>query len=112
MPRRLAHGAHALAGDAHLRDPAAGAAFLARAAPPLLARASGLLLAGCLLIAVGPRTRRAAAVLFVATCADLLVANRGLNPTTESPKLAPPAWYTAVGRVRSASTSAAACADS
>ena len=81
--------------SAHLRDPSAGAAFLARVAPPLIARASGLLLAGCLLAALSRRTPMAVAALFAATCADLLAASAGLNLTTEAAKVSPPAWYTA-----------------
>jgi prepilin-type N-terminal cleavage/methylation domain-containing protein len=92
-PDLVARGARALAESAHLRDPAAGAAFVARAAPSLLARAFGLLFAGGLLIAVAPRVRLAGATLFAATCVDLLIANGGLNPTAELAKLTPPAWY-------------------
>ena len=87
--------ARAFAESAHLKDPAAGAAFLARVAPPLLARALGLLFAGSLLVAVAARARFAAAALFIAVAVDLLVGNRGLNLTTDLAKLAPPAWYTA-----------------
>ena len=93
MPDLVARGARALAESAHLRDPAAGAAFVARAAPALLARAFGLLFAGGLLIAVAPRVRLAGAALFVATCVDLLIANGGLNPTAELANVTPPAWY-------------------
>jgi prepilin-type N-terminal cleavage/methylation domain-containing protein len=95
MPDTVLRAAHWFALSAHLKDPAAGGVFLARVAPPLLARACALLLAGCVLIAAGARTRRAVVALFVLTCADLLFAGRGLNPTTDAAGLAPPAWYTA-----------------
>ena len=95
MPDLVARGARALAESAHLKDPAAGAAFVARTAPSLLARAFGLLFAGGLLLAVAPRVRLAGAALFTATCADLLITNGGLNPTTGLANLTPPAWYRA-----------------
>ncbi len=95
MPDMARGTAHAAAVSAHLKDPAAGAAFLARVAPPLLARASLLLLAGCLLMAATRRRGLAAAALFAGTCADLLVANAGVNLTADIAKLSPPAWYTA-----------------
>jgi membrane protein YfhO len=93
VPDLVSRGAYALAAATHLKDPAAGAAFLAGSAPPLIARAFGLLLAGALLIAVAPRVRLAGAALFVATVADLLVTNGALNPTMERATLQPPAWY-------------------
>jgi len=95
MPDLVSGGARALAVGAHLKDPAAGAVFLARVGPSLMARAFGLLLAGCVLIAAAARTRLAVPVLFVAVAADLLTASSGLNLTTDLAKLAPPAWYTA-----------------
>jgi len=96
VPELADRAAAALAATAHLKDPAAGAAFLARVAPPLLARAFGLLLAGSLLIAVAGRARVATGILFfMAVCADLLMAHAGLNLTRDVAKLAPPAWYTA-----------------
>ncbi len=95
MPDAVTRVAHAVAVSAHLRDPAAGAAFLARTAPPLLARTLALLLAGCLLATASRRRRLAAVALFGATCADLLAATAGLNLTTDIGKVAPPAWYTA-----------------
>ena len=91
MPDLVARVARALSESAHLKDPAAGAVFLARVAPPLVARGFGLLLAGCLFIAVAPRTGLAAPALFLALVADLLIANGGLNLTTELAKLEPPA---------------------
>ncbi len=94
-PDFVSRGARALAGGAHLKDPAAGAIFLARVGPSLMARAFGLLLAGCVLIAAAARTHLAVPVLFVAVAADLLTASSGLNLTTDLAKLAPPAWYTA-----------------
>jgi hypothetical protein len=33
------------------------------------------------------------AILFVVVCADLAVANRGLNPTADAATFSPPAWY-------------------
>jgi prepilin-type N-terminal cleavage/methylation domain-containing protein len=95
MPDAVSRAARALAAGAHLKDPAAGAVFLARVAPPLLARAFCLLLAGSALIAAAGRSGHAGTVLFIATCADMLMANAGLNLTTDLAKLAPPAWYTA-----------------
>jgi len=86
---------HWLAVSTHLKDPGAGADFLARAAPPLALRGAALLLAGCLLIAASARRAQILRVLFAAVCADLLVANGGLNPTLEVAKLSPPDWYTA-----------------
>ena len=86
---------HWLAVTTHLKDPGAGADFLARAAPPLALRGAALLLAGCLLIAASARRAQILRVLFAAVCADLLVANGGLNPTLEVAKLSPPDWYTA-----------------
>jgi prepilin-type N-terminal cleavage/methylation domain-containing protein len=94
-PDLVSRGARAFAVSAHLKDPAAGAVFVARVAPSLLARAFGLLLVGCLLVAVAARTRLAVPALFVAVCADLLIANAGLNPTADLARLSPPAWYTA-----------------
>src|SRR6185503_16559149 len=87
--------AHWLAVSTHLKDPGAGADFLARAAPPLALRGAALLLAGCLLIAASARRAQILRVLFAAVCADLLVANGGLNPTLEVARLSPPDWYTA-----------------
>jgi prepilin-type N-terminal cleavage/methylation domain-containing protein len=95
MPDLVSRGARALAVSTHLKDPAAGAVFLARVGPSLLARGLGLLLAGSVLIAAAARTRLAAPALFVAVAADLLSVNGGLNLTTDLAKLAPPAWYTA-----------------
>ena len=84
-----------LAVNTHLKDPAAGADFLARVAPPLAVRASALLVAGCVLIAASARRQQILWIFFAALCADLLVANGGLNPTVSLSKLSPPAWYTA-----------------
>jgi prepilin-type N-terminal cleavage/methylation domain-containing protein len=95
VPDLAYRGAHAFAVGTHLKDPAAGAEFLARVAPLLLARGLGLLLAGALLVAVAARARLAATALFAAVAVDLLAANHGLNLTTELVKLSPPAWYTA-----------------
>jgi hypothetical protein len=84
-----------LAVATHLKDPAAGAAFLARVAPPLAIRASALLLAGAMLVALASRQRVAIPLLFVAVCADLLITNGNLNVTTDVAKISPPAWFTA-----------------
>jgi prepilin-type N-terminal cleavage/methylation domain-containing protein len=95
MPDLVSRVTRVLSESAHLKDPAAGAVFLARVAPPLLARGSGLLLAGCLFMAVAPRTGLAAPAMFLALVGDLLIANGGLNLTTELARIEPPAWYTA-----------------
>jgi prepilin-type N-terminal cleavage/methylation domain-containing protein len=115
MPAMASRAAHALAVDGHLKDPAAGAVFLARVGPPLVVRLFALLLAGCGLLLIASRAfpaddtlaspqplrgegrkwqRRASALLFAATCADLAITNSGLSPTTDIARLAPPAWYT------------------
>ena len=94
MPDLVARAARALAESAHLRDPAAGAAFLGPHGP---VAAGARVRAPVRRRAVDrrhlPRPPRRAAVLFIATCADLLIANGGLNPTTETANLTPPAWY-------------------
>jgi len=95
MPAMASRAAHALAVDGHLRDPAAGAVFLARVGPPLVVRLFGLLFAGCLLLMLARRRQTLVWLLFAATCADLAITNSGLNPTTDIARLAPPAWYTA-----------------
>ena len=86
---------HSLAVVTHLKDPAAGAAFLARTAPPLAARFCGLLLAGCFLAAAAARRQAVSWALFAAACADLAITNAPLNITMEAGKLAPPSWYVA-----------------
>ena len=93
MPELVTRRTHWLAVSSHLKDPAAGAAFLARSAPPLAARFFGLLLGGCVLLAGAARQRRVAAVLFVAVCADLAITNAPLNIMMDAAKLAPPSWY-------------------
>lgn len=94
MPEMTKGAAHSLAVNTHLKDPAAGAAFLARVAPALLLRLFVMALAGCALLWFGGRRPAiAAAMLFVVTCADLALTNRGLNPTTTASQLAPPDWY-------------------
>ncbi|HEX9368814.1 MAG TPA: alpha-(1-_3)-arabinofuranosyltransferase family protein, partial [Vicinamibacterales bacterium] len=80
-PDLAARAARGFAVSAHLKDPTAGGVFLARVGPSLLARAFGLLLAGALLIAAAGRSSLALPALFIATCADLLIANGGLNLT-------------------------------
>jgi prepilin-type N-terminal cleavage/methylation domain-containing protein len=109
MPVPVARAAYALATSSHLKDPAAGAAFLAGVAPPIAIRVFGLLLAGALLLLLivrsvrddqagrgmtGRRTQ-ARQLLFAVTCADLVMASGGLNPTIAAARLKPPAWYTA-----------------
>lgn len=94
-PQVLWQAAHWLAVSTHLKDPNAGAAFLARTAPPLVLRAFALLLAGSTLILLADRRRPLLAVLFVAVCADLAVTNGQLNLTLDARRLQPPAWYTA-----------------
>lgn len=99
-PSTMTRAAYALAVSTHLKDPAAGAAFLARDAPALLARAAVLLLAGCglaaLMIHGGRRAPLAAALLGAAICGDLIVTNGGLNPTADVSRFMPPPWYTAM----------------
>jgi hypothetical protein len=94
LPDLSTRASYALAVSTHLKDPAAGAAFLARVAPPLIVRASGLLLAGGVLVAAAARHRIATALLSAALCADLLITNGGLNVTMELAKLSPPRWFT------------------
>ncbi len=89
--------ARALAAATHLKDPTAGAVFLARVAPPLAVRACALLLAGGLLVTLAPRRRAAVPLLFAAVCADLVITNGGLNMTMDLARLEPPAWFTAAG---------------
>lgn len=94
MPEMTRGVAHSLAVSTHLKDPAAGAAFLARVAPALLVRLFVLLLAGCALLWLSRRRPAIAApILFVVVCADLALTNRGLNPTMTAAQLAPPDWY-------------------
>jgi prepilin-type N-terminal cleavage/methylation domain-containing protein len=92
-PHAAWHAAHWLATTTHMKDPAAGAAFLVRSAPPLAARGFGLLLAAGVLIVAAERRRQLAGVLFAAVCADLAITNGGLNLTMDVAKLTPPAWY-------------------
>ena len=94
-PQVMSQAAHWLATHTHLKDPDAGAAFLARSAPPLAARGFALLLAGSVVILAAERRRQLLAILFVAVCADLAVTNGGLNLTMDASRLTPPAWYTA-----------------
>jgi len=95
MPATLTACARVLAVDTHVKDPAAAAAFLARAAPPLAWRAGAMLLAAALLNHLS-RRRPVVHVLYAAlVCADLLVTNGGLNPTLDVARLTPPSWFTA-----------------
>jgi len=101
LPDVTTRASYALALSTHLKTPAPAAAFLARVAPPLIVRASALLLAGGVLVAIAARHRMATALLSAALCADLLITNGGLNVTTELTKLSPPEWFTsAVGDQR------------
>lgn len=94
-PDAWLNATHSLAVSTHLKDPEAGAAFLARTAPPLAARFCGLLLAGCILAAAAVRRQAVNWALFAAVCADLAITNTPLNITMEASKLAPPSWYVA-----------------
>jgi hypothetical protein len=88
---------HSLAVSTHLKDPAAGAAFLARSAPPLAARFCALLIAGCILGVAAARRPSLKWALFAAACTDLAITNTPLNITMEAAKLAPPSWYVESG---------------
>ena len=92
-PDAWLNATHSLALGTHLKDPAAGAAFLARSAPPLAARFCALLLAGCILGAAAARRPSLKWALFAAACTDLAITNTPLNITMDAAKLAPPSWY-------------------
>jgi len=94
-PDAWLNATRSMAMSTHLKDPAAGAAFLARSAPPLAARFCGLLLAGCVLAAAISRRPALTLALFAAVCADLAITNTPLNITMDTAKLAPPSWYVA-----------------
>jgi prepilin-type N-terminal cleavage/methylation domain-containing protein len=94
VPDVMRQAAHWLAASTHLKHPDAGAAFLARSAPPLLLRGFALLLAASVLILASEKRRQIIAVLFVAICADLAITNGSLNLTMDAKRLEPPAWYT------------------
>jgi prepilin-type N-terminal cleavage/methylation domain-containing protein len=93
-PDAMRQAAHWLAASTHLKHPEAGAAFLARSAPPLLLRAFALLLAASALILASEKRRQIIAILFVAICADLAITNGDLNLTMDAKRLDPPVWYT------------------
>jgi hypothetical protein len=95
MPERLYALTESLAVVTHLKEPTAGAAFLARTLPPLAFRAGGMLLGAAMLIALARRRPYAHGLLAAVTCADLLVTAARLNPTTDVAKVSPPAWFTA-----------------
>jgi hypothetical protein len=95
VPGWLAAAASRLAIDTHLKEPALGAAFLARSAPPLALRDGGLFVAAAVLIWLSGRRPYAWWLLAAVTCVDLAVTNGGLNPTLEVARLSPPAWFTA-----------------
>lgn len=94
-PDAWLNATHSIAVSTHLKDPDAGAAFLARTAPPLAARFCGLLLAGCILAAGVARRPALKWALFAAACADLAITNTPLNITMDARTLAPPSWYLA-----------------
>jgi len=93
-PAALQAGAQALAVVTHLKDPAAGAEFLARVAPPLALRAGGMLIAAALLAALARQRPYVWRLLAVVACVDLLASSAGLNPTMEVTRLSPPDWFT------------------
>ena len=92
------HAARAFAVRIQLSDPLAGATFLLSVGEPLVARSTGLLLAGATLLALAAdsqqrRRRFAWALLLTLSVGDLLFASASLNPTIALAKLAPPGWY-------------------
>jgi prepilin-type N-terminal cleavage/methylation domain-containing protein len=93
MPGAILWVTQWLAYSTHLENPAAGAAFLAHAAPPRAAIGFALLLAGCLVLAASGRRPQLVWLLFAAACADLAIASRGLNPVSDAGNFRPPAWY-------------------
>jgi len=101
-PSALHAGAQTLAVVTHLKDPAAGADFLARVAPPLALRAGSMLIAAALLAALARQRPYAWYLLAAVACIDLAASSAGLNPTMEVDRLSPPAWFTSAsgpGRV-------------
>ena len=84
-----------LARATHLKEPAAGAAFLARTAPPLALRAGAMLIAAALLAALARSRPYVWGLLATLTCVDLLAAAAGLNPTVDVSRVSPPDWFTA-----------------
>jgi prepilin-type N-terminal cleavage/methylation domain-containing protein len=95
LPGSLQAMSYQLAVSTHLKDAAAGAAFLARVAPPLAIRAGGICLAAALLTGLSGRKPSAWWLLAGLACADLVVTNVGLNPTLDAARLTPPAWFSA-----------------
>jgi prepilin-type N-terminal cleavage/methylation domain-containing protein len=95
MPAWLNGRTYALAVVTHLKDPAAGAEFLARSAPPLALRTGGMLIAAALLTALARRRPYAWGLLAGVVCADLIVNSARLNPTSDLAGVSPPAWFTA-----------------
>ena len=71
MPAWLNGRTYALDAVTHLKDPAAGAEFLARSAPPLALRTGGMLIAAALLTALARRRPYAWGLLAAVVCADL-----------------------------------------
>ena len=86
-------GARTLAAVTHLKDPAAGAEFLVRVAPPLALRAGGMLIAAAVLAALARQRPYVWRLLAVITCVDLLASSIELNPTMDVTTLSPPAWF-------------------
>ena len=90
-----------LAAGAGLRDPVAGASFLAAsllaAAPRLLVLASAGV--ACLWVGASRRSEApmARTALFMMIGLDLLVANADLNPTMDAALLREPSWTSALG---------------
>jgi prepilin-type N-terminal cleavage/methylation domain-containing protein len=95
MPATLQALTYRLAVDTHLKEIDAGAAYLARVAPALALRVGGLSIAAALLGFAARRWPRVWWLIAGVTCADLVVANIGLNPTFDVARLSPPAWFTA-----------------
>lgn len=95
MPEALHARAASLAVVTHLKNPEAGADFLARSAPPLALRAGGMLIAAALFAVLSRRRPYAWPLLAALACGDLLANSADLNPTLELARLQPPSWFTA-----------------
>jgi hypothetical protein len=99
-PLSGAQAFHALGVSVGLADPAAGAAYLFSAVPPLATRALVVLAASALLVylgwAGGREGRLARMLLFSLATVELLDASAGLNPVLSASRLGPPAWTVAL----------------
>jgi prepilin-type N-terminal cleavage/methylation domain-containing protein len=95
MPDTLHALTYRLAVDTHLHEIDAGAEYLARVLPALALRAGGLSIVAALLLFAARRRPQLWWLIAGVTCADLVVANTGLNPTLDVARLSPPAWFTA-----------------